>query len=117
MNFNGESTASATLAAHACHAPDPPGSPQRVSGDATSITVSWAGPSDEGGCPITNYQLWRDTGSGLSSTFSEVDASSVNNRPALREHEVTLTSSETGLPMRFKLTAHNTEGSATSEIS
>lgn len=44
----------------------------------------------------------RDSGAGLGDSITvEVDAAGINNRPALREHAVQLTSSETGLPIRF----------------
>lgn len=102
INFNGESELSDELTAHACVAPDPPALLQRVTGDATSITLSWTAPPDDGGCPLTGYQLFRDSGLGIGDSIStEVDASDVNNRPALTEHKVDLTSSETGLPVRF----------------
>jgi hypothetical protein len=59
----------------------------------------------------------RDAGAGLDDSITvEVDAADINSRPALREHVVQLTSSETGLPIRFKLLVHNVEGSATSAI-
>ena len=59
----------------------------------------------------------RDAGAGLDDSITvEVDAADINGRPALREHRVQLTSSETGLPIRFQLIGHNVEGSATSAI-
>jgi len=117
VNFNGLSPQSASLSVHACVAPDPPPSIRRVTGDRTSITLAWEAPPDDGGCPITGYQLMRDSGGGLGDPIAvEVDAAAINNRPTLREHSVQLTSAETGLPIRFQLVAHNAEGSATSAI-
>jgi hypothetical protein len=102
INYNGESELSEALTAYACVAPDASPLLERVSGDATSILLSWLAPPDDGGCPITGYQLMRDSGLGIDDSITtEVDASAVNGRPALREHDVVLSASETGLPMRF----------------
>lgn len=117
MNHNGESPLSDALLVHACVAPDPPPLLERLTGDATTITLAWQAPIDDGGCPITGYQLKRDSGLGIGDTITtEVDAGAINSRPALREHQVVLSTSETGLPIRFQLTAINAEGSAVSEI-
>jgi hypothetical protein len=36
--------------------------PLLVSTTSESMTVEWNEPSDNGGCPITGYQLFRDNG-------------------------------------------------------
>lgn len=59
----------------------------------------------------------RDGGGGPSDAITtEVDASAVNARPALTEHVVTLTSAQTGLPVRFRLIAHNAEAFSYSAV-
>jgi hypothetical protein len=59
----------------------------------------------------------RDSGQGIDDSITiEVDAGDVNGRPALTEHAVVLSASETGLPVRFQLISLNDEGSATSAI-
>lgn len=72
---------------HACVAPDPPPLLERLTGDATTITLAWQAPQEDGGCPITGYQLMRDSGLGIGDAIAtEVDAGAINGRPALREH-------------------------------
>lgn len=121
MNFNGDSEPSDAISVYSCMAPGAPSAPQRNIpgvGDATSITLTWEAPADNGGCLVTGYRLMRDSGLGASDTITtEVDAASVNNRPTLVEHLVTLTSSETGLAIRFQVIAVNAEGSTISPIS
>lgn len=66
---------------------------------------------------MTGYQLMRDGGGGPSDPITtEVDAVAVNARPALTEHVVTLTSAQTGLPVRFQLIAHNAEAFSYSAV-
>jgi hypothetical protein len=118
VNSNGPSALSDALTVHACVAPSPPPAPTRVSGDATSITVAWEAPEDDGGCPLTGYKLMRDSGLGDTDPIAvEVDPSSVNSKPALTEHTVALTTSETGRYIRFRLVAENLEASSQSQVS
>jgi len=117
VNYNGPSEASDPLSVHACVAPSAPGAPTRVTGDKTSITLTWATPSNDGGCPITGYQLMRDSGGGLTDPVAiEVDAASIAGRPALIEHKVQFTTSDTGKPFRYQLIAHNAESSSWSAL-
>jgi hypothetical protein len=121
LNFNHPlyaSPASPLLSVHACVAPSPSSAVRRVVGDRTSITLAWQAPSDDGGCSLTGYQLMRGGGGGATGPVTtEVDASSVNGRPALTEHQVTLASSFTGTNVRFQLISHNAEASSYSSIS
>ena len=50
----------------------------------TSITIDWSVPGEDGGCPINSYGLFQDD--GASGDLVEVDATQVNNLPALRSH-------------------------------
>lgn len=38
--------------------------PVRVTSTLTTLTLSWATPGDNGGCPITGYAVFRDNGAG-----------------------------------------------------
>ena len=110
--------ASELLSVHACVAPGPATGLRRVTGDSTSITLAWEAPADDGGCPLTGYQLMRDGGGGISDPIAtEVDAAAINSRPALTQHLVTLSSAETGKPLRFQLITHNAEASTASAVS
>ena len=75
----------------------------------TSITVEWEAPKEDGGCPIYTYSLYQDDGAG--GALTEVDASSINNLPALRSHTRTYTSADTSKTFQFYLTAANSVGS------
>jgi predicted phage tail protein len=39
------------------------------------ITLTWTAPADNGGSPITGYQIWRSTGTGAASQLATVGAS------------------------------------------
>lgn len=102
VNFNGDSEPSDAISVYSCMAPGAPTAPARKIGDATTITLTWEAPEDNGGCLVTGYRLMRDSGLGATDTITtEVDALSVNDRPTLVEHLVTLTSAETGKAIRF----------------
>jgi titin len=87
VNFNGNSQESDPLSVHACVAPSAPPAPERVTGTSTSITLSWTPPTDNGGCLLTGFKLFRNSGAGLNDPITtEVDPSSVGSRPALNEY-------------------------------
>lgn len=53
--------------------------------DETKFKISWTPPSEDGGCPVTGYGIFRDDGAGSALT-TEIDAAAVNNKPSLFEH-------------------------------
>jgi len=117
VNFNGLSEASDLLTVHACVRPSAPSAPKRVEGTSTSITLSWTAPADDGGCTLTGYKLMRDTGQGLTDPIAvEVDPLAINDRPTLTQHQVDLSSDETGLQVRFRVIAINLEETSASAI-
>ncbi len=73
VNFNGESVLSDALATYACVAPIQPKKPFRVDGTTTSILIQWTSPTDDGGCPILGYKLFRDSGDSASEINIQVD--------------------------------------------
>ena len=100
MNYNGESSLSDPLTVYSCVAPSQPLKPVRLGGTSVSIDIGWSAPSDDGGCPISGYRLFRDDGnSGPIST--EVDSSNIENKPYLNRYTVNLASTDTGLIFRF----------------
>lgn len=52
--------------------PTAPLSIAKVAAEASSITISWTAPSDNGGTSITNYVVYYNGGGG-STTYSEVE--------------------------------------------
>ena len=41
------------------------------------VTLTWAAPADDGGSPITGYQVWRATGSAAATQLTTVGASTL----------------------------------------
>lgn len=64
INYNGPSILSPVLASYSCVAPSQPNAPSLVSSTQTTLTLSWAPPSDYGGCALTGYELYVDNGVG-----------------------------------------------------
>jgi hypothetical protein len=60
--FNGDSEMSPSLVKYSCLLPERPEVPYRVVGDETTITLRWEVPLDDGGCPLTGFNLYRDDG-------------------------------------------------------
>jgi titin len=122
VNPNGVSGPSPELLAVVCLPPSHFPRPVRLDSTRTSVTLGWAAPSDDGGCPLLRYRLFVDDGAGGS--LQEADAPAFEGRPYLTEHEVTNQATSdpdtqgaalvTGLPYRFKLAAWNEVGSVDS---
>ena len=64
FNYNGASPYSDVFATLSCVNPAPPGKPQWITSTTTSITFIWDDPIDDGGCPIKEFQVFRDNGNG-----------------------------------------------------
>ena len=63
LNYNGEGELSDEAAIYVCLAPDNFPAPVYVSSTETTLTVQWIPPREVYGCPISKYELFRDTGS------------------------------------------------------
>lgn len=116
VNFNGESVKSDALSTYSCIAPSQPKKVVRADGTTTSILLSWSSPSDDGGCPIQGYKLYRDQGDLTSEVTIPVDPSYFENKPFLNSYNVLLTPTDTGKTYRFTIEVFNYEGSKTSNI-
>jgi hypothetical protein len=78
-----------------------------------TMTLAWSAPTHNGGCPITSYHIWMDN-AGLG-TYSQVDASLVNNIPSLRTYTISsFVSTDTSSTYNFYMVADNIVGSVTS---
>lgn len=42
--------------------PSQPGAPTWITSSETSISIEWTPAEDNGGCPITEYKVYRDDG-------------------------------------------------------
>ena len=81
-NYVGLSTSASDIAQfRACQAPSGQDGPESVSTSETSVTITWAAPSDDGGCALTGFAIIVGDEStataSLGVTYSEVHAADV----------------------------------------
>jgi len=62
VNFNGEGPLSDPLLTYACLAPKKMEAPWRVTSTTSSFTLQWHESSDNGGCHVTSYAVYRNDG-------------------------------------------------------
>ena len=109
LDVNGLGAMSPTSTYVSCSVPSGMLQPALESVTATTFTLSWDLPLDNGGCPITGYALLRDNGLGDPIT-TRIDPAIVEGLPNLFRYTTTLSSSYTGLPLRVKVQATNRIG-------
>ena len=59
--------------------------PKRVDSTSSTLSISWQQPSDDGGCPLKSYAVFRDDAIGSSITM-EANAdkdTNVRDKPTL----------------------------------
>jgi hypothetical protein len=88
------------LVRYSCVEPSMPKPPVRVTGDRTDLLLSWLIPSNDGGCALTGFNLYRDNGAGGSITV-EVDPNLIESRPSLTQHNLVFLPADTGKMFRF----------------
>jgi hypothetical protein len=90
-NFNGEGEMSDALETYACIAPSKMLSPTRVSSTVSSLTLEWEAPTDDGGCPVLGYAVFRNDGQGgaVDTEINTESDSNIRNLPSLRQATVT----------------------------
>lgn len=64
-NFNGHSVYSDEVTTFTCLEPQPPSKPRWITSTETSISLEWDQTVDDGGCPVVDYRIFRDSGQGL----------------------------------------------------
>jgi hypothetical protein len=79
LNFNGESEWSDPYTTYACILPTKPGTPTWITSTSTSIKIAWTFPTNDGGCPIREYRVIRDSGLSDAVVFS-VHADQLENK-------------------------------------
>ena len=113
LNFNGASQNSSVLSFNACLPPSGLIAPWRTDSTTTSISLRWAEPVRDGGCPVTGYAVFRDDGLSSDPT-TEVNTAldpAVRGIPTLRDLVVTdLPVGREGEYVRFSVRAYNREG-------
>ena len=90
-NFNGEGPLSNELITYACVAPSKMSAPVRTSSTRSSIDLTWDQPSDNGGCTILGYAVFRNDGNyGPITTEVNTDQdTNIRDRPSLNSMSVT----------------------------
>lgn len=92
FNFNGASSEySDILTTYACVLPTKPSTPTWVTSTTTLITIVWDEPYDDGGCPINEYVVLRDSGAGLGlvDVTTEVHSDLLAGKPYINGLDVT----------------------------
>lgn len=56
-----------------CELPTAPSTPTWITSSLSSIEIEWSPPTDDGGCPIVEYKVYRDAGSSLSPVNTPVN--------------------------------------------
>ena len=113
LNFNGASQNSSILSFNACLPPSGLIAPWRTGSSTASISLRWAEPLNDGGCPITGYAVFRDDGLQSEPTIEVNSAQdpAVRGIPTLRDLVVTdLPAGREGEFVRFSVRAYNREG-------
>lgn len=110
INDNGESEESDIAQFYACDPPSYFNAPTYSSSDQTAktITIKWTVPSEDGGCAITGYELYRNDGDDTDPSIKVTDLAS--NDPSTLTHVVTLSSGTVGDIYKFSLIAFNFAG-------
>ena len=109
-NFNGEGLLSEEMTTYACVAPSKMAQPQRVSSTISTFTLSWKEPSDNGGCQITGYAVFRNDGQKGRVTIeaNTIRDSNIRDQPTLRSITITnFPSGSTGLTFMYQVEVFN----------
>ena len=102
-NFNGKGSLSSNAIYKACTAPSGQATPKVTYVDATTISLSWLPPTNNGSCPIKSYTVYFDDGS--SGPFVASAVSDLQNKPYLTSYTFTFLASQTGLTFRYMISA------------
>lgn len=86
-----------------CVAPAELPAPTYLSSNGTAIKIKWEPPASTGGCPVTQYQLFLDIGSG----FTEIAQSELLNKPYIKEYTASSELGAVGVSHSFKVRASN----------
>lgn len=112
LNFNGEGDASTEELIYACLSPSNFSAPTYASSTETSLTIEWGAPRVVNGCPITKYQLFRDTGANDDISVQV----GVDLEPHITTYEIALDAGDTSKTFRVQLVVFNDAGSVQSGV-
>jgi hypothetical protein len=114
MNFNGLSPLeSDEFNFNSCLVASSFDPPYKIGSTISTITIGWTKPTDDGGCPLIGFGVFRDDAEG-GDLITEVNLANdlaVRNMPTLRKLMVTnFPLNSGGKAIRFKITVYNREG-------
>jgi hypothetical protein len=111
QDFNGASEPSSILEAYACGLPKYFSEPRYVWSTQTSIAITWDPPRIDGGCPVSDYRVERDS-DGTGATWTEVNPVELypRNDPFIDSFNCELfpEDAQVGDLFRFRVIAFNT---------
>ncbi len=113
IDINGVGDLSPSASFLSCVNPSGMAVPYLIASDATTYTIGWNLPANNGGCNIIGYALYSDNGSG-GSISNSVDGGSLATSYNVFEYTATMTVAHTGLSFRVKVEAINSFGSTLS---
>ena len=111
-NFNGWGPQSDIGAFYTCVRPSGLRIPTITATTSDSMTLTWEAPSDDGGCPIVGYAVFRDDGVSQNPTIeinSDNDAE-VRGKPTLRTLVADFDPADLGTKYTFHVRVYNREG-------
>ena len=126
LNYNGASTPSAAAAFYACTAPTQFARPLVTEQSRTHMLLTWSPPADLGGCPVTEYAVFRDDGevastaspgAGISVELNSAGDLAVRGRPGLNQLAATaFPAGTTGQAFRLQVKVFTAHHSAVSDV-
>lgn len=119
VNFNGNGVLSNVFKFKTCVAPSMAAKPTRYQTTVSDMTIQWQDPSYDGGCPITGFAVYINT--GVDGAFIEANSDNdlnVRNNPGLHQMTITrgFTSDSIGQEFKVKVISFNDESQTDSDI-
>jgi hypothetical protein len=120
IGFNEEGADGLIDSFYVCSAPSGFATPTVTSQGGTFIAINWRAPMDNGGCPILEYAVFRDTGSGdeiINEVLTSQDGSTIRGDPSRDTASIanfdtddTDGTTDVGKRFRIRVTAYNIGG-------
>jgi titin len=113
--YNEEGPESTIASFYACTSPSGFASPVAIEQTEESILIQWKAPTDNGGCTLSSYAVFRDDGAEgeVTTEVNSVNDIAVRDNPSLDVVNITNFDSggaDVGKTFRVKVTAYNVGG-------
>jgi hypothetical protein len=110
LNVNGPGPISNAEDVTLCTIPGDISPPQVIASTKISLTLEWEPPLNDGGCPITSYELTKDDGSGPAAAIDTIVDPLEFVGGSYTQHTVDFLSGETSSSFKFQIAAYNKIG-------